>query len=146
MLQEPLHIRRAFSETMTLLIEARNYAAHFNEIRHEEFVRDWSLSVLCNSMRITSRLAHIMSWILGQKAVQAGEITLEQAARRFYIPDTEFYTSPKGNDDATLPSGLKELLRRSHGIYTRMLRLDLKIREELDPDLVDAEPDNKSIA
>ena len=76
---------RTYDETMTLLVEARNYVIA-GELRHLPVTRPTDRLILCcETMRLTARLTHVMAWLLAQKAVHAGEITLAEAAAEPFV-------------------------------------------------------------
>ncbi len=117
-----------YDETMALLIEAMNYAAYRSRDDQRLLPPDVQLQATLESLRVTSRLTQIMAWLLMQRAVQAGEITSQQAAR----PEFAIYVVPAcwdsdGPEDESLPMGLRSLLDRSHRLYHRALRLECQV-------------------
>jgi regulator of CtrA degradation len=84
--------------------------------------REASLAYATESMRLTTRLMQIASWLLVQRAVAEGELTQEQARNeknRVRLADAG---SPNADDVFTqLPQGLQDLVGHS-------LRLILRIR------------------
>jgi regulator of CtrA degradation len=84
-----------------------------------------SLAYATESMRLTTRLMQLASWLLIRRAVSEGELTLEQAfeeQRKIRLP-------VKGNEQPTrdfnaLPSRLKELIEQSVKLQERIVRLD----------------------
>ena len=125
MSNEPLHIMRFYREATSLLVEANSYAVKVGNVSFNQNDTRLRLNFAFHSMRVTSRLTHIMAWGFAQKAVYAGEFTFAQAERHgFQIPDIDIYTSSSGADDEALPTDLRSLLRRSHSLYTRVLRYD----------------------
>jgi regulator of CtrA degradation len=118
-----LYFDRTYRETMNLLLEARDYV-RFRELGDRGALPDGlHLAVNCEALRVTSRLTHIMAWLLVQKAVHAGEMTAAEAAR------DDHRLSGQGVCRATtegvaLPPRLEHLLERSHRLYTRVERLD----------------------
>ena len=133
MANNSLYITRIFSESMALLIEARNYSAYSEEYLSVTRLGDQtSLRVICEAMRVTSYLANIMAWLFAQKAIEAGEITLAQAVDRgLSMSCADFWTSTPWQHEEMLPKGLRGLLQRSHRLYNRTLRIDTKMRETL---------------
>jgi regulator of CtrA degradation len=131
-IHEPLYIQRAYADTMKLLIEARNYAAYANYKEKDKNGGIQTIKILHHSMIITSRLTHLMAWILAQRAVNSGEIApFEVNTRGLNIPDIGICTCPTGNTDDALPQGLRDLLNRSYSLYWRVLRIEIAMRERL---------------
>ncbi|WP_156364005.1 DUF1465 family protein [Sphingomonas sp. Leaf198] len=68
-----------YSESMLLADEAR---AYFDEVGRNErdgldpFVR---VGFSCESLKVTTRLMHVIAWLLTQRAVQAGELDVKDA-------------------------------------------------------------------
>lgn len=121
-----------YDETMSLLIEARNYIAYHDMSEHRALSPQVRLQISYESMRVTSRLTQVMAWLLAQKAVHAGEISREQAASGDYsLTGGEICSDPSGPDNEELPAGLRSLLERSHNLYMRVDRLDGMLREDV---------------
>jgi regulator of CtrA degradation len=124
--------RRTYDETMGLLIEARNYVL-VGELRHLRAMPPGDqLLLCCETMRLTARLTHVMAWLLAQRAVHAGEITLEDAASEPYALGgrTTCLTENAGIDRVG-DDWLNALLDRSKRLYVRVCRLDDMVRREV---------------
>src|SRR3954447_18327229 len=95
---------RTYDETMALLIEARNYIA-YNEAADQRGLRPQArLQVSYESLRVPSRLTQVMAWLLAQKAVHAGELTVQQVATEEYaLSGGEVCTDPSGPENEELP-------------------------------------------
>jgi len=92
--------------------------------------REASLTYATESMRLTTRLMQIASWLLLQRAVNEGELTQEQAAgekRKVRLTAQEQTSSPEVF--ARLPQRLRDLVGESHLLQERVLRLDKMIYE-----------------
>jgi regulator of CtrA degradation len=128
----PAFFNRTYDETMALLIEARNYVA-WHEVSDQRGLRPQiRLQVSFESLRITSRLTQVMAWLLAQKAVHAGELTVEQAAGPDYALDGgDVCAKATESDVLELPTGLRSLLDRSQHLYIRISRLDAQVRRSL---------------
>jgi regulator of CtrA degradation len=77
----PRLVGALYTEAMVLADEARSY---FDRLGREE--RDGLDPVLrvgfsCESLKVTTRLMHIIAWLLTQRAVEAGELSAAQARR-----------------------------------------------------------------
>ncbi len=120
-----------YDETMALLIEARNYISFHEAIDQRKLPPHARLQVSYECMRVTSRLTQVMAWLLAQKAVHAGELTLEQVAGEDYaLSGGDICSDPSGPENEDLPSGLRGLLERSHKLYMRVERLDGLVRAQ----------------
>ena len=111
-----------YVEAMLLADEARGY---FDQIGRDE--RD-ALGALnrvafsCESLKVTTRLMHIIAWLLTQRALSAGELSRAQAR------ESERRLGPAAaSDDALLPrlpEAAIALIRASEELYDRVARLD----------------------
>ena len=74
-------IDKTFEDTLDLLVEARNYAAFSPSARDGRRTPMEGLAVAGSHLRVTSRLAGVMAWLLHRKAVGAGEIDAAETLR-----------------------------------------------------------------
>ena len=86
------------------------------------------MAVSCATLKVTSRLTQVIAWLLVQRAVQAGELSRDQAARPKYRLSGKVACSQRMPVDAgPLPGDLADLLQRSWRLYERIARLDAMI-------------------
>src|SRR3954454_12773839 len=78
--KSPDFFDRTSRETMTLLLEARDYMRFREPVDRGAMPDDQRLLVNCEALRVTSRWTHIMAWLLVQRAVHAGELTAAEGA------------------------------------------------------------------
>ncbi|HWK43989.1 MAG TPA: DUF1465 family protein [Stellaceae bacterium] len=123
---------RTYDEAMDLLVEARNYVAVGDLRKGRSASSTERLMQCCETMRLTTRLTHVMAWLLAQRAVHAGEITVAEAASEKFSLGGEA-TCLKEVDPALMPpdSWLETLLERSKRLYERVARLDEMVRREV---------------
>lgn len=87
--------------------------------------RAGAMAYATESMRLTTRLMQLASWLLLQRAVHEGEMTLEQAAQEKAKVRIHGLASPtQGPGWDELPSTLKELVGASLDLQERVQRLD----------------------
>jgi len=122
---------RTYDEAMGLLVEARNYVA-VNELRALPVLTPSDrLLLCCETMRLTTRLTHIMAWLLAQRAVYAGEITLAESAQEPYVLGGAKTCLIVTEEVERLGDRwLTTLLDRSHRLYIRVSRLDEMVKRE----------------
>jgi regulator of CtrA degradation len=122
---------RTYDEAMGLLIEARNYVA-VNELRRLPMLTPSDrLLLCCETMRLTTRLTHIMAWLLAQRAVHAGEITLADSAEEPYaLGGAKTCLTVTEEVERLGDRWLLTLLERSHRLYIRVSRLDEMVKRE----------------
>src|SRR3954462_14645414 len=118
----PKLVGALYTEAMLLADEARAYFdRHGREERDalEPIVR---VGFSCEPLKVTTRLMHVIAWLLTQRAVEAGELSPLQAR----TPARRLGEAP-GTDEALLPSLPAEavaLLAASGDLYAPVHRLD----------------------
>ncbi len=116
---------RTFEEALGLVIEARDYVAGRLAFDRETIGLADQLICDCETLRLTSRLTHVMAWLLIQRAIHAGEIPAEEATTE--INRLGGHSVCLVDDSATmarLPTRLQKLMSRSHHLFVRISRLD----------------------
>jgi len=118
----PKLIDSLYTEAMLLADEAR---AYFDEHgRGDRLALDPIVRVgfSCESLKVTTRLMHVIAWLLTQRAVAAGELSRDQAGAE------ERRLGPAADTDlallARLPEAAADLIRASEDLYDRVGRLD----------------------
>ena len=87
------------------------------------------------SMRLTTRLLDLASWLLIRRALREGEITEEEAQKKRRRVKLQAFGRPshvKGYSD--LPDGLKGLIEESFALYDRISQLDRAMSKPQDVD------------
>lgn len=111
-----------YVEAMLLADEARSYFDEGGRIERESLAPMTRVAFSCESLKVTTRLMHVIAWLLTQRAVHAGELTPQQAlepSRRLgEAPVTE-----AGLLDA-LPHQARALVSSSIDLHRRVARLD----------------------
>ncbi|HWA00608.1 MAG TPA: DUF1465 family protein [Caulobacterales bacterium] len=115
---------RAFKEGMALVDETAAYLDGPGRAASKRLTRAAALAYAGESMRLTTRLMQVASWLLVQRAVRDGEIALTEAASEKYRLIARESQAPTfaGADD--LPEALKSLIIRAGAVYERVRRLD----------------------
>jgi regulator of CtrA degradation len=110
---------------LTLLVEARDYVASLGPADRTGLAPAEQLRLCCETLRLTARLTGIMAWLLGQRAVQAGEISRAQAlGGRDALARIGICMEGAEAYGDGLPERMVSLLDRSHRLYLRIARLD----------------------
>ena len=118
----PRLIDSLYTEAMLLADEAR---AYFDEAGRDErqtlepFAR---VGFACESLKVTTRIMHIVAWLLTQRAVESGEIKAADGRR----PERRL---GHANDSdplviEQLPAAAQRLTLASADLYARIQRLD----------------------
>lgn len=118
----PKLVDSLYVEAMVLADEARSYFDGAGRDDRGELSPVDRVGFACESLKVTTRLMHVIAWLLTQRAVTAGELTRAQAGsgeRRLGLgAPTDSDLLPR------LPEPAAELIRASEELFERVRRLD----------------------
>jgi regulator of CtrA degradation len=118
----PKLVASLYTEAMVLADEARSYFERQGRDDRGALDPIVRVSFSCESLKVTTRLMHVIAWLLTQRAVEAGELSPLQArtpARRLgEAPETDPALLP------ALPADAAALIAASRDLYARVQRLD----------------------
>jgi regulator of CtrA degradation len=120
-----------FSEGMGLVEATASYLDSDGRKESRDLQRGAALAYASESMRLTTRLMQITSWLLLQRAVNEGELTRREAEtehRKVKLSASEIATAPEML--ALLPARLNELIQQSVRLQSRIVKLDQLLRLE----------------
>jgi regulator of CtrA degradation len=111
-----------YTEAMLLADEARSYfddAGRDDRGLLEPFVR---VSFACESLKVTTRIMHIVAWLLTQRAIETGEIPGHEGRR----PERRLGHAQESDPEAVakLPQSAQRLIEASSELYARIKRID----------------------
>jgi regulator of CtrA degradation len=117
--------RGLFREGMALVEETAAYLDGDGRAESRELSRGGSLGYASESMRLTTRLMQIASWLLLQRSVNDGEMTMAQALEeKAKVRLRGFGTQTEGAGWEDLPLKLRDLVEHSIRLQERVIRLD----------------------
>ena len=117
--------KTVFREGMALVESTASYLDGQGRTDSRGLPRGVALTYATESMRLTTRLMQLASWLLLQRAVNDGEMTAEQAlAEKAKVRIRGFETTTDGPGWDALPAPLRDLVTRSRSLQDRILRLD----------------------
>ncbi|MEO5640958.1 MAG: DUF1465 family protein [Sphingomicrobium sp.] len=111
-----------YTEAMLLADEARAYfddTGRGERLTLDPFAR---VGFACESLKVTTRIMHIVAWLLTQRAVESGEIAGHDGRR----PERRLGHA-NDSDMAVvdlLPAAAQRLIASSSDLYARVSRLD----------------------
>jgi regulator of CtrA degradation len=116
-----------FREGMSLVEAAAAYLDGAGREEAKQLSRSAALAYATESMRLTTRLMQIASWLLLQRAVNEGELSTEQARSEKSKVKLSTYDAPHEDSLAALPFRLRALIDQSRYLHERVMRLDALI-------------------
>lgn len=122
--------RTLFREGMTLVEETAAYLDGEGREESRKLARTASLAYATESMRLTTRLMQIASWLLIQRAANEGEMNFDQAQQekqKIRLTSTRSTLSPESF--ATLPEMLRDLIDRAERLQGRVVLLDQQLAQ-----------------
>src|ERR1700712_77590 len=114
-----------YSEGMALVEETAGYLDGNGRAASKVLPRMASVLYAAESMRLTTRLMQMASWLLLQRAVNNGEMTKTQAAcekHKVKLSSQDVASAPEAF--ARLPEKLRELVAQSLRLQARIIHLD----------------------
>ena len=119
-----------YVEAMLLADEARGYFDEAGRAEREALEPLTRVTYSCESLKVTTRLMHVIAWLLTQRAVAAGELrprdALDPSPRLGEAPATE----PAVLDG--LPERARALIAASADLHRRIARLDIAQEQPTD--------------
>jgi len=126
-----------FREGMSLVEETAGYLDGPGRRESKQLERNAALAYATESMRLTTRLMQLASWLLLHRAVNEGEMSLAQAGKE--KTKVKLAVADRGDPDLVvmLPERLRELIDRSLRLQERVRRLDATIHSAVAPEAED---------
>lgn len=128
---------RTFADGMELVEDAAAYLDGPGRQESKLLSRNAALTYAGESMRLTTRLMKLASWLLVQRAVREGDMSaLEACDPRYRLSEEEQSRTERGPDIgidpllAELPTGILDLASRSERLYERVRHLDRRMYVE----------------
>lgn len=121
---------KTFREGMDMVEETAAYLDGPGRQDSQKLDRTDALTYASQSMRLTTRLMQVASWLLVQRALKEGEMELSEARADKYrlVPEEKaegaLSFSDIAKDAYALPARLLDLMARSEQLYERIMRLD----------------------
>lgn len=121
---------KTFREGMDMVEETAAYLDGPGRQDSQKLDRTDALTYASQSMRLTTRLMQVASWLLVQRALKEGEMQLSDARADKYrlVPEEKtegaLSFSDIAKDAYALPARLLDLMARSEQLYERIMRLD----------------------
>lgn len=127
---------RTFMEGMELVEETAGYLDGVGRQASKLLSRNAALAYASESMRLTTRLMQVASWLLVQRAVREGDMAAEAACEDRYRLSGEVREADPAAQAAAaeLPGELVALAARAERLFDRVRHLDRRMYVEAQPD------------
>ena len=124
----PRLVDALYTEAMLLADEARAYfddVGKGDRLMLEPFAR---VGFACESLKVTTRIMHIVAWLLTQRAIETGELHQVEGRR----PERRLghATTSDAGVLEQMPPAAQRLIMASSDLYARIERLDLGQRDD----------------
>jgi regulator of CtrA degradation len=122
-----------FRDGMALVEETATYLDGPGRQESKKLERTAALAYATESMRLTTRLMQLASWLLLHRAVKEGEMSLAQANKeksKVKLSAADFHDP---HNLELLPAALRDLIERSHKLQGKVRRLDSTIHNHNAP-------------
>jgi regulator of CtrA degradation len=115
-----------YTEAMVLADEVRFYFDH--ERVSSTVPTRIAVAFSCESLKVTTRLMHVIAWLLHQKAVRNGEMAgdahHDRNAELGYAPASDDFSLPH------FPEEAQAIIGASEDLYYRLQRIDNRMRKQ----------------
>ena len=131
--------RTLFKEGMSLVEETADYLDGDGRAAARLLPRPASIVYATESMRLTTRLMQLASWLLLHRSVREGDMTAERAREeKKKIRLEKLSTSMSGPGWDELPETFRALIHRSLALQKRVERIDAALLDEGRSEAVDS--------
>ncbi len=124
--------KKLFSDGMALVEETASYLDGPGREASRKLSREASLSYATVSMEMTTRLMQAASWLVVQRAVKEGDMTVEEATEARFRLEESSIDAFTARQNPELPEELLTLVDQARDLFERLFRLDEIIFDETD--------------
>ncbi len=119
---------RTFQEGMELVEQTASYLDGEGRQESKLLSRNAALAYAAESMRLTTRLMQVASWLLVQRAVREGDMAPAAACEERYRLNADDIAKAEAEAArGELPRGLTRLADRAERLYERVRHLDKRM-------------------
>jgi regulator of CtrA degradation len=118
-------VNALYTEAMLLADEARSYFDNFSQPERDHLNPLQRVSFSCESLKVTTRLMHIIAWLMAHRGFAMGEADSADSLS----PRLQLGNAAQSDPAvlAELPADARTLIEASTELYRRVERLDAKI-------------------
>ena len=117
-------VEALYAEALALAEDARGAFddSGLRTLRSRDESTQAQVTLSCEALRTTTRMMHVLAWLLNHRAFLAGELTEFQLRRHGRLPPAQPISSPQ--QLAALGADLAQIIERTSAFYARVERLD----------------------
>lgn len=118
----PRLIDSLYTEAMLLADEARSYFDEAGRAERSTLQPFARVGFACESLKVTTRIMHIVAWLLTQRAIESGEIRMIEGR----CPERRLGHAQDSDPVilAQLPGAAQRLINASADLYARVKRIN----------------------
>lgn len=122
----PAFFDKTYNEALELTEQAYVYLSEIQQNGLSEAVSNDDLRLRGEAFRLTTRLMQVVAWLLTQRAVHAGELSVEEVVQgdRYRLSAAGVCHDDSQHNHPVIPSEMTEMLDQSLNLYVRVERLD----------------------
>jgi regulator of CtrA degradation len=124
-----------YTEAMVQADEARSYFDRIGRDDRDLLTPIARVAFSCESLKVTTRLMHVIAWLLTRKAIAAGEIHEDEGTPGSRRLGQAAESEPEAL--AKLPASARDIVLASIDLYDRVARID--------QGLIEPEPDSPAL-
>ena len=118
-----------YREGMDLVEETADYLDRAGRLESKRLAPQACIAYTSESIKLTTRLTQLASWLLVRRAIAIGEITASEAHTHRHKVTLAAQSGGRPECFSELPEMFKRLIDESHRLYGRVLRLDPLLSE-----------------
>lgn len=123
-------LEKTYNETFSLLSFARDYFNSCGRVEKAHLYGQQNIAYTLAMSSITVRLTSSLGWLIACKAVQAGEITLQDMQKEeFRMQEFDIKINPGDPVFSHLSKPMRDMLEQSEMLYQRVSRMERAIHK-----------------
>lgn len=128
-------IEKTYDEAIALVHQSAAYLDGEGTLLREDLGDQLRPVFTAESLRATTRLMQVVSWLMTQRAVLSGEMSPEEAREHKYrLGARGICLADPLDGTEKLPEYFQDLIESSRGLYERVARIEERLLEEAEVD------------
>lgn len=125
-------LKKSYDEAINLTAFSRDYFNARGRLDKMKLSKEESIIYTLAMSTITTQLTSVLGWLLMCRAVQEGEVKMEDLRNEdFRMPEFELGVDDPSSCFANLQPPVSEILKKSSSLYNRVKRMEQSIQHML---------------